>query len=113
MIPFGSIPQQNVDTAIDRKNVKWFPQAQEFVKIKFDDFSRGNLCPSGIGICICDQEGDMCSIKSLVPQGTNNNAEAYAILHILLLSKRGDSIGCIEDDSRVIVNACIKIYMYN
>jgi ribonuclease HI/exonuclease III len=114
-IPMGTHPNPKLSGKVDRSNVRWTPPLSGFVKINFDGASRGNPGKSGIGVCIRDECGRVLAIKSqALPPGTNNMAEAHALLAGLILARRnGFHSVHIEGDSMIIIKACLSKNSFN
>lgn len=95
---------------IDRNKVKWCPPESMHFKLNIDGSSKGNPGDAGIGVCIRDHTGCVLALKAaFIPGGTNNFAEAYALLEgILLVKELNISYIHIEGDSAIIISACIK-----
>lgn len=98
----------NVKT--DRSKIKWIPPEKGIFKINFDGCSRGNPGESGIGVCIRDYEGKIIELLAKkIPPGTNNTAEALALLFGLRLALDMNLKDIhIEGDSNLVINSCLK-----
>ena len=94
----------------NRTRIKWIPPEKGILKINFDGCSRGNPGESGIGVCIRDYEGKIIELLAKnIPPGTNNTAEALALLYGLRLALDMNLKDIhIEGDSNLVINACLK-----
>jgi ribonuclease HI len=70
-----------------------------------DGGARGNPGPAGIGIIICDKDGNIRKEhKEFIGISTNNHAEYFAVWKALGMAKSiGKEVECFSD-SRLIVN---------
>ncbi len=80
---------------------------QAFEKLLFfiDGASQGNPGPSGIGVIVCNENGDILeNISEYIGEGTNNTAEYTAFIYSLQegLIRRADSV-TINTDSEFLV----------
>ncbi|GLJ48440.1 hypothetical protein SUGI_1022440 [Cryptomeria japonica] len=95
-------------TLVDRNSIKWHPPNAPFCKLIFDGSSRGNPGDSGIGIVFRDHLGSLLALKAMpISPGTNNMAEACALLEGLAMAKDLNfKYLHIEGDSTIVINAC-------
>jgi hypothetical protein len=87
------------------EDVKWEALVEGWIKINFDEASKGNPRKSGAGCIIKDHLGETMAFGAVrLPNGTNNEAEFQATLLALKCAKRygGDKI-ILEGDSMVVV----------
>lgn len=90
--------------------VKWIPPTLGICKLNFDGYSRGNPGESRVGVCIRDHNGQVFGmLAQKLPIGTNNKAEAMALLLALELAFQLSITNIhIEGDSSMVINSCVK-----
>lgn len=93
-----------------RKECKWTPPPQDWIKLNFDGASRGNPGIAGLGFILRDHKGQWLAQRAK-PLGhtTNNLAELEAVKEGLTLCNRIKIRKLIiEGDSQIILNALRK-----
>lgn len=100
----------NTKDPMARKECKWTPPPQDWIKLNFDGASRGNPGIAGLGFILRDHKGQWLAQRAK-PLGhtTNNLAELEAVKEGLTLCNRINIRKLIiEGDSQIILNALRK-----
>ena len=89
----------------------WIPPPSSFVKLNFDDASKGNPGPAGAGGVFRNERGEILHIYTLnLGHSTNNVVELNAMVKGLNISiQKGFQKLILEGDSSLVITICRKL----